>query len=73
MCNTDLREYAKNHKVKLWKIADSLGITDTNFSKKLRYELSPEKILPLAFQPGVGAAVGKAVKEAAIKSGVARI
>ena len=43
MCNTDLREYAKNHKVKLWKIADSLGITDTNFSKKLRYELSPEK------------------------------
>ena len=36
-------------------------------------ELSPEKILPLAFQPDVGAAVGKAVKEAAIKSGVARI
>lgn len=43
MCNTDLREYAKNQKVKLWEIADSLGITDTNFSKKLRYELSPEK------------------------------
>ena len=36
-------------------------------------ELSTEKILPYAFQPGVGAAVGKAVKEAAIRSGVARI
>ena len=36
-------------------------------------ELSTERILPYAFQPGVGEAVGRAVKEAAIRSGVARI
>ncbi len=36
-------------------------------------ELSTEKILPYAFQPGIGEAVGRAVKEAAIRSGVARI
>ena len=36
-------------------------------------ELSTEKILPYAFQPGIGEAVGKAVAEAAKRSGVARI
>ena len=36
-------------------------------------ELGPENIIPKAFAPGVGAAVAKAVAEAAIKSGVARI
>ena len=36
-------------------------------------KLSPDYILPHAFDPGVGEAVAKAVKEAAIKSGVARI
>ena len=36
-------------------------------------ELCPEKILPYAFQEGVGEAVGRAVCEAAKRSGVARI
>ena len=35
-------------------------------------ELSPTRIIPGAFEPGVGAAVGKAVAEAARRSGVAR-
>ena len=36
-------------------------------------ELSTEKILPYAFQPGIGEAVGKAVAKAARESGVARV
>ncbi len=35
-------------------------------------ELSPTRIIPGAFEPGVGAAVGKAVADAARRSGVAR-
>ena len=36
-------------------------------------ELTPENIMPLAFDPRVGKEVAKAVAEAARKSGVARI
>ncbi len=36
-------------------------------------ELSPENILPAAFDPRVGTAVAEAVKKAAIESGVARV
>lgn len=43
MCNKDIREYAKAHNVKLWQIATKLHITDGNFSRKLRFELSEEK------------------------------
>lgn len=43
MCNKDIREYAKLKKIKLWKIANALNITDGNFSRKLRYEFSDEK------------------------------
>ena len=39
MCNNDIREYAKTHNVKLWQIAQELGINDGNFSRKLRNEL----------------------------------
>nr|DAL37216.1 MAG TPA_asm: LAC REPRESSOR HP62/DNA COMPLEX REGULATION, LAC OPERON, LAC [Caudoviricetes sp.] len=42
MCNQDIREYAKAHNVKLWQIANKLGINDGNFSRKLRYELTEE-------------------------------
>ena len=42
MCNQDIREYAKAHNVKLWQIANELGINDGNFSRKLRYELPGE-------------------------------
>jgi len=37
--NKDIREYAKRSKVKLWMIADEIGINDGNFSRKLRHEL----------------------------------
>ena len=38
--NIDIRTEAKAHDVKLWEIADRYGLTDGNFSKKLRHELS---------------------------------
>lgn len=37
--NLDIRAAAKGAGVKLWEIADKLGITDSNFSRKLRHEL----------------------------------
>lgn len=40
MCNKDIREYAQNHNVKLWQIANALHINDGNFSRKLRVELT---------------------------------
>ena len=40
--NKDIREAAKTAGVKLWQIADRLGITDGNFSRKLRKELVEE-------------------------------
>ena len=36
-------------------------------------ELGREKILPMAFEAGIAETVAKAVKEAAIKTGVNRI
>lgn len=38
-----IKEYAKSKNVKLWQIADVLGLHDTNFSKKLRHPLSEEE------------------------------
>lgn len=44
MSNLDIRKDATNAGVKLWEIAEIYGISDTNFSKKLRRELpEPEK------------------------------
>lgn len=43
MCNNDIRTEAKAANVKLWQIADALGLYDTNFSKMLRKELPPEE------------------------------
>lgn len=40
MCNREIREAAKQKGVKLWQIAHALGITDANFSRKLRREFS---------------------------------
>jgi hypothetical protein len=37
--NTDIRRAAAGAGVNLWQIADSLGMTDGNFSRKLRKEL----------------------------------
>jgi len=43
MNNQDIKEAAKKARIKLWQIADKLGINDGNFSRKLRKELSPEE------------------------------
>lgn len=50
MKNSEVREHAKKKSVKLWQIADALGINDGNLSRKLRHELPEEeknKILAL--------------------------
>lgn len=43
MNNYDIKETAKKAGIKLWQIADRLGINDGNFSRKLRKELNPEE------------------------------
>ena len=40
--NEEIRAYARLHKVKLWQIAEALGITDSSLSRKMRHELEPE-------------------------------
>ena len=40
--NENLKKYAKGKKIKLWEIADALGIADTTFSKRLRYPLTED-------------------------------
>lgn len=39
MSNTDIRQAATMAGVRLWEIADRLGMADSNFSRKLRHEL----------------------------------
>lgn len=43
MKNLDIRTESANAGVKLWQIAERLGMTDGNFSRKLRKELSSEE------------------------------
>ena len=43
MYNQTIREEARTCGVKLWQIAEQLGITDGNFSRKLRKELPDEE------------------------------
>ena len=39
MKNQKFKKYAKQKNVRLWQVADCLGIADTSFSRKLRYQL----------------------------------
>lgn len=43
MCNHDIKKAASAANVKLWQIADELGIADCTFSRKLRYELPADE------------------------------
>ncbi|WP_432352630.1 hypothetical protein [Anaerotruncus rubiinfantis] len=43
MTNQDIRFEAAGAGVKLWQIADKLGITDSSFSRKLRKEFGTEE------------------------------
>lgn len=40
MRNQDIRDTIKNAGLKMWEVAEAYGIADSNFSRKLRYELS---------------------------------
>lgn len=40
--NSDLKQYAKERKVELWRVGERFGLTDVNFSRKLRKPFSPE-------------------------------
>ncbi len=39
MKNIDIRNEVKSAGLRLWQIADGLGIDDSRFSRKLRHEL----------------------------------
>lgn len=40
--NKEIREAAKCAGVRLWQVADIIGISDSHFSRKLRHELPDE-------------------------------
>lgn len=40
MKNQEIRDLAKNGSVRLWQVADRLGINDGSLSRRLRYDLS---------------------------------
>lgn len=46
--NKQIRDAARDAGIRLWQVAERLGINDGNFSRKLRRELPPsecEKVL----------------------------
>lgn len=43
MCNIDVRRVAAGSGVRLWQVADALGIADAQLSRKLRKELPDEE------------------------------
>lgn len=43
MCNQEIRSAAKNAGICLWQVAAAYGISDGNFSRKLRKELPKEE------------------------------
>ena len=48
--NMEIRTAAKRAGVRLWQVAERVGVNDGNFSRKLRRELPPdeqEKILTI--------------------------
>ena len=42
MANEALKNYARKHKIPLWKIADVLGVCEFTLIRRLRHELSEE-------------------------------
>ncbi len=43
MANRDVKLAAAGAGVRMWQIADELGILDCNLSRKLRHELEPQE------------------------------
>lgn len=58
MKNVDIRKAAADKGVRLWEIAQRLGISDGNFSRKLRCEL------PNDMQTRIFAIIDEIAKEA---------
>ncbi len=42
MANQEVRQAAKAAGIKLWQVAEALGLNDSAFSRKLRHELPEE-------------------------------
>lgn len=43
MRNKEIRDYIKSKGIPMWRVAERLGIADSNFSRMLRYEISEDK------------------------------
>ena len=43
--NMKIRNHAKEKGVKLWQVAEAIGLYDGNFSRKLRHELPEDEQL----------------------------
>ena len=43
MNNGEIKKYAAEKKVRIWQMADKLGIADYSLSRKLRHELPDEE------------------------------
>ena len=43
MKNVEIRVACISHGIKQWELAKELGISESHFSRKLRYELPPEE------------------------------
>lgn len=43
MRNKEIRDYIKSKSIPMWRVAERLGIADSNFSRMLRYEISEDK------------------------------
>lgn len=43
MKNQEIRTLAKESSVRLWQVAEALGVADTTFCRKLRKELPPDE------------------------------
>lgn len=43
MANADIRQAAKSAGVKLWRVAENMGLADSGLSRKLRHELPEEE------------------------------
>lgn len=44
MANEVIKNYAEKKGVKLWQIAAKMGMLDTTFSKKLRFEFDKDTV-----------------------------
>lgn len=42
MANREIRRAAAMYGLRLWQVAEAIGMNDSAFSRKLRRELSPE-------------------------------